>query len=520
MSKAEQRLANAYSQVRRSSDIKRGSGFVNSELGLGDESGIGVRDRGAIANRIAGTARRIKFDELNAYLAPRYIDQKQGDVAAVGDAARSINIPALVTRVRRQTDSELVKLQREQADIDNALLRLRGTNDSNGELSVARAAVEQRSTRPRRDNLERLLGFEESLEAARNANAIAQRQEQEINRTELLPINQQLAQAGRSRVSELDAQLTLANDPGSRIGQTYGSNTGDIERGREALQLERDTLLAQQRSLRIEKESSAVQERIVAGLTERQQIEQEIIALRQLIANAESAESKATLTEQLDVLSLKAKQASDVLPELASVFDNLRSDADQFGDAAGRAFTSFALGARSASDAAKALLQDIINLAAQRVITEPIADVVSLGISQGFSSVFGIGATTSTGGQGRDISAGGGSGFLPSSTRGAATGISGRFGGNSGTDNNLLSFNGRPFLRVSQNEGFNVIPQGQNGGASGGGNTVIVEAPVYLNIGLGLQQGIQAEIENLGNQLPGLITAHVSDAFAKRQISA
>ena len=146
-------------------------------------------------------------------------------------------------------------------------------------------------------------------------------------------------------------------------------------------------------------------------------------------------------------------------------------------------------------------------LSAQKLITENASNVlVALGGR--------VASSLATGGgrQGRDVNAGGGSGFLPR----AATGIYGTFGGNAGTDNNVLSLNGNPFLRVSRQEDFEVIPQGKSG--RGGGSTNVYEVNAPITVGLGTQQGIQAQFEAFARDLPNMVVGIIQQQTREGKI--
>lgn len=81
----------------------------------------------------------------------------------------------------------------------------------------------------------------------------------------------------------------------------------------------------------------------------------------------------------------------------------------------------------------------------------------------------------------------------PASIFGAAQGVVGKIGGRGGVDQNMLSINGRPTLRVSAGETLAVIPQGPSvgipkpandgGRAPGGGNTYNIHLPPAPNSG-------------------------------------
>ena len=255
------------------------------------------------SEQIRANARR----QAEQAVARRYLSNNNTpeDLQPLPDAARRINVPALVRRVRRNTDTELVSLGRERVELANALQRV-----EEQELPIVQAAIEARqaegkaASRAQRDTLETQLGFVESLKA-RQAQVEAEFEiEQNVRRTELLSANRNAAERGRSPIQSLTGQI--AEIDASAPGRTFSSNADAIEATRASLVLERDILRAQEESLGIQNESSDVQALINSNLTERQRIEQQIIQVQQTLNQTNSIEAQQQLSELLAVLELRS----------------------------------------------------------------------------------------------------------------------------------------------------------------------------------------------------------------------
>ena len=116
------------------------------------------------------------------------------------------------------------------------------------------------------------------------------------------------------------------------------------------------------------------------------------------------------------------------------------------------------MGAKSLGDmfrnVARRMLADIAALIARMLVLRAVQGIMgAIFPAAGGGNIVRGGAT----------GAGGGAfGNLPN-IPGAARGASGTFGGLGGVDQNMLSMNGQPFLKVSRGESFNVVPAGGGG---------------------------------------------------------
>lgn len=160
------------------------------------------------------------------------------------------------------------------------------------------------------------------------------------------------------------------------------------------------------------------------------------------------------MEQYLDSLPKSAAELNEAYQQVAA--EGLQSLNDGIVDAI--------MNAKSLGDVfknvANQIIADLLRIAVQRAITEPLANALFGGGGGGgglFSAIGGL------------FGGGGGASSLMGSiskAKGLATGGSFMVGGNPGVDRNLLSLNGIPQVRVSSTERVTVTPKGQASEAS------------------------------------------------------
>jgi murein DD-endopeptidase MepM/ murein hydrolase activator NlpD len=117
---------------------------------------------------------------------------------------------------------------------------------------------------------------------------------------------------------------------------------------------------------------------------------------------------------------------------------------------------------------ANQIIADLLRIAIQQAIIKPLGQLLGKGLGSLLGSIGGAAAggspiAGSTGGF--QIGPVTSPGYIP----GGATGLWGTIGGRGGTDQNLLSINGRAVARVSRGEDLAIIPKAANVNIPGGG---------------------------------------------------
>jgi hypothetical protein len=180
--------------------------------------------------------------------------------------------------------------------------------------------------------------------------------------------------------------------------------------------------------------------------------------------NASAAQQQAALARLAGMGARKANDNAsivrDTMGPLEAYLESLPKSADEVNEAlqgiATEGLQSLSdgivdaiMGAKSLGDVfkavAKQIIADLIRIAVQRAIIEPLANAL-------FSSIGGSGS-------GGGFGSGSGSSGIPGFAKGGAM----MLGGMAGVDRNLLSLNGQPLARVSRGERIKIDPQNDNG---------------------------------------------------------
>lgn len=405
------RLAKAYeggggSSRPRVSPARVGGGGAGAGAGGRTRRGGGGRDD---AERKRKEALRDAF-EIES-------DQRRADI----DILRAKQDIATEHQERADLDRQILALERDQ---ELAALQLKVNL---GETTEAQAAI-LRKKYEELDGLKHLAVTQEVEQRKREELAELQDTDAEIKR-ELLEGQAELArtQAERRRI-EL-AILDLAYEEERRAQQRIIDDP-------DATAKQQQDALAR-----------------IAGLSGRKANDRASII----------EDTMGPLEAYLKSIPQTAEEVNEALESIAA--NGLQSLSDGIVDAI--------MGAKSLGEVfknvAKQIIADLIRIAVQRAIIEPLANALfsSSGggsIGSAFSSIFGGGK----------------------STPGFAKGGSMQIGGMAGIDRNLLSLNGQPLARVSRGERIKIDPQNDNGP---GALRVQVEASPDLKVTMATTAG-------------------------------
>jgi hypothetical protein len=194
--------------------------------------------------------------------------------------------------------------------------------------------------------------------------------------------------------------------------------------------------------------------------------------------------SSDNATPSLEGLKNAADGAAGASDKLGKAASNGASGVKKLGDAAAESSSFIEDAFKSAFDKASDAIAEFVatgKLDIKSLTQSILKDITKMALNSVFKQVFGGGGggggIFGGGGGGGGIfgglfGGGGGGGGILGGLFGFADGGSFTVGGTGGTDNNIMSINGRPVARVSRGEMVTVDPKGGMGG--GGGRPIVI----------------------------------------------